>query len=211
MTPMADLLYLSLWLRDYHVGNMLGHWKTLIEAFPVSAVYPGIRSLAIHPFDWAEAPAFERNFEAGTEAGDVIHLAAEFQYADYAYEAELHWDLWLPDSSPESEGWRRSPSVCSITCMGPDFESEGSRDRAALQVNFGLDTPFLPSEEDELPSLDPNYDPEMADLRTQANLRQLISFVHQLDQRLPVLKRLLWCESGENLAEKILAAWDMRL
>ena len=36
----------------------------------------------------------------------------------------------------------------------------------------------------------------------------LEGFVRRLERRLSVAKKLLWSESGENLAEKILAGWE---
>ena len=229
---MADLVYLSIWLRDYHASNMLKHWKRVIDSFPASLISPGIRSLTIYPFHWGETPVFERNFGEGTPADDVMNLAAEFLHEDYAYEVELSWDLWLPNPSQDSREWVHAPSTVSVACMGAEFDhpdSEEGRqpeatgelrddmprddidDRANIQINFGLDTPFLPPEEDVFPELDPDFDPDLTDLQIQKNLQQLIGFVHVLDQKLPVIKRVLWCESGENLAEKILEAWNMRL
>lgn len=224
---MADHVYLSLWLRDYNEINMLQAWKRVIEAFPFSAGGPAIRSLAIYPFNWSETPVFERSFGEGISAEDVIDLAAEFLHDDYAYEVEVYWDLWLPDptaevteemepealddSFPEQEpGWRLTPMTVSLACTGPKFNSDDvPEDRADIEINFGLDAPFLPFqlEEDEFPE----YDPDVADIRARQNLQQLIEFVHRLDEILPVERRLLWCESGENLAEKILDAWNEQI
>jgi hypothetical protein len=120
----------------------------------------------------------------------------------------------------------------SVACMGAEFDHPDSEeswqpetagelrdgiprddidDRANIQINFGLDTPFPPPEEDLFPELDPDFDPDLTDLQIQKNLQKLIGFVHVLDEKLPVVKRALWCASGENLAEKILEAWNMRL
>ena len=44
--------------------------------------------------------------------------------------------------------------------------------------------------------------------RLQENLRKLLDFVHQLENRLPVEKRLLWTESGEDFAEMIRKSFD---
>ena len=208
---MADLVYLSLWLRDFSESNMLQHWRRVIEAFPVSATSPGIRVVTIYPFHWGETPVFERSFGEGIEAGEIVNLAAEFLHEDYAYEVEMNWDLWFPGSSASSGGWNRTPAAVSVACLGPAFDREGSDDRADIQVNFGLDTPFLPAEQDALPELGPDFDPDLPDRRTRENLQQLVEFVHRLDQILPIAKRSLWCESGENLAEKILAVWNERI
>lgn len=233
---MADLIYLSLSLNNYSAETMLQHWQKVLEAFPASQ-FQGMRSLTIHPFDWSETPVFERTFGDDATPADATALAAEFLHDDYAYEVEMNWDLWVPDdpakvvsqempdeSEPSevdddfensgargtaSNGWHRAPVVVSISCLGPEFEQEIPEDRADIQIKFGLDTPFLPPEEDVL--FDSDQDLEVADLRIRENLQQLLQFVHELDEILPVRKRLLWCDSGENLAEKIMDAWNERI
>lgn len=240
--PMADLVYLSIWLRDFSESNMLQHWQRVMEAFPVSASSSGVRSLTIYPFNWSETPVLERSFGEGTSAEDLVSLASEFLHQDYAYEAELKWDLWLPSDSAEagqapapethngpflaedteseeylgstaedveeSAGrWRRVPAVVSVACVGPQFENEAPEDRSDIQIGFGLDSPFLPLEEDLLSEDDLDFDPDMTELRIRENLQQLVEFVHRLDETLPIKKRLLWCESGVNLADKILGAY----
>lgn len=251
----AERIFLSLWLRDYSQSTMLEYWRRVIEAFPVSGSATG-GSLSVYPFDWTETPVLERGFGEETSAEELVNLASEFLHDDYAYEAEMNWDLWLPvpaaqlgvslgsgpiqddgeesgypsrdsngavaDSNQDSveeedlaifatADWRRTPSPVLLACMGPQFEAEDAGNRADIQIGFGLDLPFLPPDEDALDELDPEMDPDLAELRTRENLQQLVAFVHRLDEILPVTKRLLWCESGENLAEKILGAWNLGL
>ena len=94
---MADRVYLSIWLQDFTPENMLEHWRRAMEAFPASEIAPGV-SLAIYPFDWSETPVLERSFGGETDAGELATLSYEFLHDDYAYEAEIRWDLWLPAS-----------------------------------------------------------------------------------------------------------------
>jgi hypothetical protein len=227
---MPDFIYLSLTVRGYNESNMLQLWQRVMELFPASESFPGIKSVAIYPFNWSETPVFERSFGEPAGPDDAVSLASEFLHDDYAYEVEMVWDLWVPaplvvenrlaDSPADSEepadtqrneatGWIQVPSSVSISCLGSGFERDGSEDRTSILVKFGLDTPFLPAEEDVLSESE--QDPEEADLRTRQNLQLLIQFVHDVDEALPLENRLLWCESGENLAEKILDAWDERI
>ena len=236
---MADRVYLSLWLRDFRPENMLEHWRQAIEAFPGSEIAPGV-TMAIYPFDWSETPVFERSFGAETGAEELARLSSEFLHDDYAYEAEMRWDIWLPASDGEPGGssndlrmkreldedrdaevgveepdpasdmhWRRTPSVVALTCMGPGFAPEESGDRPHIVIDFGLDAPFLPLEDEVAEELE--IDVDEADVHGRENLQQLVEFVHRLDVLMPVSKRLLWCESGENLAQKIMSAWHLRL
>ena len=218
---MADLLYLSVWLRDYNESNMLRYWQRVMEAFPASAIAPGIRSVTIYPFSWAETPVVEQSFGEDSSLEDAVSLASEFLHDDCAYDAEMNWDLWLPDDSAASSqleedenagneeailgtGWRRTPVSVSLACEGPQFGSDAPEDRADIEIRLGLDSPFLPPDEDTGGESDLDFDPDEAELRSRENLQQLVEFVHRLDEILPITKRLLWCESGENLAQKIL-------
>lgn len=246
---MADLVYLSLWLRDFSEANMLDYWKQVVEAFPSSERFRGVRTLIVHPLNWQEAVVLEQGFDDGATGEVVASIAAEILHDDYAYEAEMKWDLWFPDDvrtairdvpdadseeefegndnvipingKSQDDGWRKEPVTVSISCLGPAFEIEESGDRPNILICLGLDTPFLPPEDvlvidqdtDDLEVGDDfeDVDLELADVRGRENLQQLIALVHRLDESLPITKRLLWCESGENLAEKILDSWDVYL
>jgi len=216
---MADIIYLSIWLHNFSETNMMQLWQRVIETFPASAVFPGVRSVTIYPFNWAETPVFERSFGEGISAEEAVSLASEFLHEDYAYEAEMIWDLWARtdaaeaagDGQPSEQGdvisaWRAAPASVLLACLGPQFESEAPEDRADIQIRFGLDTPFLPPDGDAIAEDDLDFDPDEAEVRTRENLQQLVGFVHRLDEVLPLKKRVLWCDSGENLAEKILRA-----
>ncbi len=204
---MADLVYLNLWLNNFSESNMLQHWGSALAEFPVSATLPGVRSLAIYPIRWSETPVLQQSFLEGADVGHVAGLAAEWLHADCAYEVEMNWDLWL-QASPEEPGKRRQvPAPVSLTCFGREFEDEGEEGRCDLQVNFGLDYAFIP-DPNELAQARTTPELEMIQRRTQENIQQLVGFVHRLERKLPVAKKLLWSESGENLAEKILAGWE---
>src|SRR5579885_1343042 len=95
---MADLVYLSLSLRDFRPDTMLRYWQTVLEAFPASESQR-LKSLSIHPFDWSETPVLERTFGEEATPADAAALASEFLHDDYAYEAEMTWDLWVPEES----------------------------------------------------------------------------------------------------------------
>ncbi|MBI2815945.1 MAG: hypothetical protein HYX72_03300 [Acidobacteria bacterium] len=213
---MADLVYLSLWLRDYNADNMLQHWSRVLEAFPGSALLPGIRSISVYPLNWAESPVFERSFGEGATVEDAVILGSEFLHDDYAYEAEMNWDLWVRNEpaisadvgesdrdEAEELGWRLAPMRVSLACLGPQFESDDPEDHADIEINFGLDSPFIPPDP-EAAKEDLDFDPAEAQVRTRENLQQMVAFVHRLDQTMPIKKRLLWCDSGENLADKIM-------
>jgi len=203
---MGDLIYLSLWLRDFRTETMLRYWKSALEQFPCSPERSGVRSMTIYPLDWGQTPLLEQAFSPGVDAESVVRLAQEFLHADCAYEAQMNWDLWVPASDSSKSGWQKAPAVVSVACVGSGFDPEAPENRGDIQINFGLDTPFLPPEPENGPAVRPIAPPRPV----QENIQQLLEYVHRLENRLPLLKKLLWCESGENLAEKIQSVWNLK-
>ena len=93
-----------------------------------------------------------------------------------------------------------------MACVGSGFDAEAPENRGDIQINFGLDTPFLPPESENTSAARPITPPRPV----QENIQQLLEYVHRLETKLPLMKKLLWCESGENLAEKISAVWNLK-
>jgi hypothetical protein len=65
-----------------------------------------------------------------------------------------------------------------------------------IRVGFGLDTPFLQE--------DVELDREAA-AHVQENIAQLVTLVRSIEKNCGISTRLLWSESGESLAEKLIA------
>lgn len=206
---MSELVYLSLWLRDFSEQTMLGYWKQAMEEFPASSQFPGVRGLVIYPLDWSSTPVLDQTLRGEVSIEQAAALASEFLHADHAYEAQICWDLWVPQSSEPAEGWKQDARLVSLVCLGAEFDPEGTGGPGHLQINFGPDSGFLPPAEWELSGAE--WQRQMASPQLRENVEKLISYVHRLQKRLPVSKRLLWCESGENLAEKILSFWDLKV
>jgi len=77
-----------------------------------------------------------------------------------------------------------------------EFESHEAEAQGEIEVDFGLDTPFLHEElklTDEL------------DSRVRANVQNLVDFIHRAETNPGVTTRLLWSESDENLAQKLIS------
>ena len=204
---MPDLVYLSLWLRDFDEQNMLAYWRQALEEFPASAQAPGVRSLAVYPFNWSEAPVAEEAFRDGISPQELLPLAEEFLHADCAYEAQIHWDLWTPKSEDIFGGWERRPQVVSILCLGTEFDPEGQEVPGRLEIVLGPESNFRPAEEWALTPEEKQQ--VMAGPQMRENVETLVNYARQLERKLPVARRRLWCESGGNLAEQMLSVWKI--
>jgi len=56
---------------------MLATWAKALAVFPVSTLAPGIRELAVYPFEWGETPVLEQSFQEGAVLEEVVPMAAE--------------------------------------------------------------------------------------------------------------------------------------
>ena len=218
---MSDRVYLSLWVNDFSGETMLATWAKALAVFPVSTLAPGIRELAVYPFEWGETPVLEQSFQEGAVLEEVVPMAAEFLHDDFAYEVELNWDVWLPREPGSLDQWERVPQTVSVAALGPQFEYEDAEDHPHLLVSLGLDSILLPDRmDDAVPgavddAMDDEADQESLEEALEGvagncyreNITQLLSYLRKLEENLPISRRLLWSSSGEDFARRIRAAY----
>jgi len=181
---MADQLYLSYWLHNYNEQNMLRNFDKLLRLFPFSRLGTQPSTFKVLAVSYAEPPVAEIPYAPPAPIDAMLAVAKDFQNPDACYRLESWWDLWQYDGD-----WKLGPVRVSLSCLGPEFQSENGEH---LTVEFGVDANFLPQ-------------PELPDsLRMiQSNIKSLLKLVHDLDDALPVETRKLWSESGENFSEKL--------
>jgi len=194
LTVMADALLLNLWFPTFTASEMMPRTLSVLRQFPFSASQPGISYLAIHPVAWGEPTVLERRFRPGLEPESAMAIAAEFLHSDYAYVWETHWDLWMPGDS-DSEDFHLAPVQVKIITHGLDFEEHAYQQAGHLQVDFGLDTSFL-GEEELLAAT--------TEGRVRANVQRLVAFTGAVEKNCGITGRVLWSESDENLAQKLI-------
>ncbi len=190
---MADPLYLSLWFTDFAAEDMLPRVLLVCRQFPFSTQQPGISYLAVHPVSWSEPTILEQRFRLGIPPEEAARIASDLLHEDYAYRFEAFWDLWI--ATEEEERWSLQPSQVNFLIHGPEFDEGTFEQDGHIQVDFGLDTPFL-QEEVKLTG--------EAEQRVRANVQKLVEFTARLEKSCGASARLLWSESQENLAQKLI-------
>jgi hypothetical protein len=191
---MADPLYLSLWFRSFEPPEMLAHTVAVMKQFPFSQQRTGVTYLAFHPVSWSEPTILEKRFEPGVSPEEAALFAAELLHDDYAYVFSAYWDLWTPDV--RSGNWHSTPVQVKFVTQGEAFEEETAQETGQVQVEFGVDTPFL---------FEGGVLPEESDLRVRANIQKLVEFTIKIEKNAGATARLLWSESESNLAQKLIS------
>jgi hypothetical protein len=190
----SDPLYFSLWFADFSGPEMLPHAFAVLQHFPFSEQRPGISYFALHPVSWNEATVLERRFPGGIDPGQATLIAAESVHDDYAYVFEAHWDLWTPDAS--NENWVLEPALVRFIVQGEEFDNGAFRQTGHIEIDFGLDSYFLQPET----SLN-----EQTRAKIRENVAKLVEFSKKVENSSVTSARLLWSESEESLAQKLIA------
>ncbi|MGA2981788.1 MAG: hypothetical protein ABSD76_19505 [Terriglobales bacterium] len=190
---MADSLYLSLWFPSFDEAEILPRTVSVLRQIPFSSARDGVTYSAIQPVSWSEPTILERRYRPGVAPEEAVAEVAEFLHDDYAYIFEAYWDLWTPPESAEK--WVLEPSLVRLTAHGMEFEEQAAEETGHIQIDFGLDTSFL-HEEVELTG--------EAERNVRSNVHKLVEFTAQVEKNAGATGRLLWSESEENLAQKLI-------
>jgi hypothetical protein len=190
---MTDSLFLSLWFGDSDLEDLLPHALRTMQYFPFSKTLPGIMNIAVHPVSWNEATILEQRYRPGIRPEEAVVIAADLLHEDYAYVFEVNWDLWTP--KPGDGEWHLRATAVKFIARGEMFEDREAETQGEIQVDFGLDIPFL-HEELELTS--------ELEARVRTNVQLLVEYINRLEKNAGAGTRLLWSESDENLAQKLI-------
>ncbi len=155
---------------------------------------PGITNIALYPLSWNEATILEQRFRPGVAPEEAVSVAAAMLHEDYAYVFEANCGLWTA-LAPNNE-WTLQPSLVRFIVRGKEFGDGESQTQGEVQVDFGIDTPFL-HEELQLTS--------EVEARVHANVQMLVDFTNRVEKNSGTNARLLWSESDENFARKLVS------
>jgi hypothetical protein len=201
---MADQLYLSLWYPNFRLTSLPAALEKVMEQFGAVAGSSRVKAAAAYPLSWNETPAYQRVYDKEHEPDAVdseprlaIPAAMEMLHDDYAYEFELLWELWTPEvGGGLNPVWLKESRVVRIVGFGPEFDNAAYEQNGHIRVDFGPDTPFLQEEVD--------LDDETA-AYVKENVQLLVDFTNAVQQHGGISTRLLWSESGDSLAQKLIA------
>ncbi len=273
---MADQLYLSLWFPNFRLETLPAALVSVMRQF---ALISGgnqtdpqtkrVAAAAAYPISFSEAPVYQRLYVTDERAEDnqdtsasiietAVAEATEILHDDMAYEFEMKWRLWTPDSGPGSPNysadsaltldpsgqldtlWRPHPTTVKFLGFAPEFDDSSFEQNGHIRVDFGLDYPWVLEDEDALDDEDPldigaaDADEEEDDTAPRSNLlafnsdrsaskahiaeplseaaqyiqrnvEMLLAFTLSVEKHCGISSRLLWTESGEPLAEKLIA------
>ncbi len=187
---MTDQLSLSIWLERGSRKNRLKHFETLLRLFPFSQRDQPQSTISIQAIAETEPPLLESPINGPIDAGEVLEALADYSGDDIAYNVESWWDVWQYDGD-----WSLGPARVELACFGPEFDNGTERsagEQEDLRIDFGVDSHYLPR-------------PELTGSArmTESNIKSMLRLVHELDSALPVAKRKLETESGENFADRL--------
>jgi hypothetical protein len=193
---MADRLYLNIWFPSFSAQEMFPRLLSVIKQFPFSGQRGGISYLAVHSISWDEPIVFQQTFDHLADPDRVLALAKEFINEDNAYEVEAMWDLWVPVQEGDLDlTWQLQQQKVKFFAFGLEFEEATYQQNGHIQVDFGLDTPFLYEEEEFT---------EAAEQRIKSNVQKLVNFTTAVEKNCGISGRVLWSESEDNLAQKLI-------
>jgi hypothetical protein len=221
---MADQLYLSLWFPNFRFDTLPTTMVSVMRQFALISKETRVVAASVYPISFNEAPSYQRiyvNDDRSEDTSDsiienAVAEATEQLHDDMAYEFEMRWKLWSPvvadpqpsdpriDIYPQFESvrldtlWMLQPATIKILGFGPQFDDATFEQNGHIRVDFGLDTPWLAETlEDE--QLD-----EDATKHIQQNVEMLLAFILSVEKNCGISSRLLWTESGEPLAKKLI-------
>ena len=213
---MADQLYLSLWFPNFRFDSLPAATIAVLRQFARISGLPRVSAAAAYPVNFTEPPVYQRVYvldkraeeSADTSASiieNAVAEAMELLHEDTAYEFEMKWQLWAYEAGVGGldATWKRVPSTVKVLAFGPEFDDATFEQNGQIRVDFGLDASWVFDEDDEI--WEDDNAREDAAKYIKENVEMLLAFTLSVEKHCGISSRLLWTESGEPLAEKLVA------
>lgn len=217
---MADQLYLSLWFPNFRFATLPETTIGVLKQFSRLSGLPRVAAAAAYPVNFAEPPIYQRVYVLDKRAEDdspdvaaslienAVPEAMEQLHEDTAYEFETKWQLWTYEAGVGGldATWKRKPHTVKVIAFGPTFDDATYEENGHIRVDFGLDTPWIVTDEtDEEDLWDDEEARKEAAKYVKENIEMLLAFTLSVEKHCNIENRLLWTESGEPLAQKLIA------
>jgi hypothetical protein len=212
---MADQLYLSLWFPNFRFADLPQATLGVLTQFSRVSGLPRVSAAAAYPVTFQEPPVYQRVYvldkraDESTTTDSLIQHAVpecmELLHEDTAFEFEMKWQLWTYEASVAGldATWKRTPSIVKVIAFGPEFDAATYEQNGHIRVDFGLDTFWVFDEESDIWA-DEEARADAAQY-IKENIEMLLAFTLSVEKHCHIETRLLWTESGEPLAEKLIA------
>jgi hypothetical protein len=197
---MADRLYLSLWFPNFRLPALAPAIVSVIKQFAGPGGTPRVHAAVAYPISWNETPSYQRIYQEDevreSAPEQAVAAAIEILHDDFAYEFEFKWDLWVAEAVAGLDPtWRLQAVMVHVVGFGPHFDEGAYEQNGQVRVDFGLETPFL-LEEIELDQVGAEY--------VKRNVQKLVEVTNAIQENSGISSRLLWSDSDENLAQKLI-------
>lgn len=196
---------------------------TAAAAYPIAFSEPATYQRLYVTDDRAE----ENADTTAARIDNAVAEATEQLHEDMAYEFEMKWKLWTPDAEAGGTDigldaiWRPKPTNVRILGFGPEFDEGDYEQNGHIRIDFGLDYPWTMDGDEVEEEEEDEYDAggkvlafpgsgTKEELSEEAqyirkNVEMLLAFTLSVEKHCGISSRLLWTESGEPLAEKLIA------
>ncbi len=220
LEDMADQLYLSVWFPNFRFANLPAAVVSVLRQFARVSGLPKVAAAAAYPVNFGEPAVYQRVYVLDKRAEETADTSAaliepavaeamELLHEDTAYEFEMKWQLWgfEPGEGGLDGIWRKQLATVKVLAFGPEFDEATFEQNGHIRVDFGLDTPWTFSEKngDEEEAWEDEDARAEAAKKIKENVEMLLAFTLLVEKECGVSSRLLWTESGEPLAEKLVA------
>src|ERR1700760_2682603 len=109
---MADQLYLSLWFPNFRFEALPAALVCVMRQFALISKDTRVAAASVYPISFNEAPTYQRIYvnddRAEDTSGSIIENAVaeatEQLHDDMAYEFEMRWKLWAPETVDAQPG-----------------------------------------------------------------------------------------------------------
>src|ERR1700691_2759221 len=145
---MADRLYLSLWFPNFRLPALAPTIVSVLKQFSGAGTPLRVRAAAAYPISWNEAPFYQRIYEEDevkeSAQEQAVAEATEILHDDFAYEFELNWDLWVPETVGGLDPvWKQEPATVYVVGFGPHFDEGAYEENGQVRVDLGLNRSLL--------------------------------------------------------------------